>query len=775
MHGILRCFMLCAMAGLVSGQARGESLSLVENGSAKCCVVVGPETGFIEPAAFNWTPRNPFLKWAAEDLAAYLGRMSGAAIPVGEKPVAGLLPIYVGAAPDSAATRPAARLTEFGDGYVVDISAKRIVLQGESRRAVYYAASDLLEGMGVRWYGPGALGEVVPTRKSITVETGRHEHSPDFTTRRMWCRPPDELRWMYRNRLGDATIPSGHSMHGYGASLPGWKDRQADSHPEYYSQVDGKAAYFPNLANPRVAEIFAARAIEMLRDGPRGQGQGGKQALGFISFSPDDGCLKDQRPEVAAMNIPGRDPILGMPSFSDAWFGFLNRVCAQVDLQAPGLEFKFGSLAYMNYLMPPRKAKPDRRIIPVVAPIAFNRFTRIGAEGAPSSELLEEVLKEWVTVSPRVGVYFYNFNLADMAMPYTRRRQWTHDIPWLHQLNIRDFCAESHPNWHTMMPGNYVAARLLWDAHADVNRLLDEYYPNYYGPAAKAMREFDAALERAYETTSVFAGGTWGMHRILTPVVMAELERALADAQAKSGGQDPYQKRVEVVRYSLNFAVHYFAMRDALLRIDLENAERHADAFVANYQEAYARFPEFFGKNVSWSPNIERYFELFHRRAVKDGGRIAHEGIVVYALPDELDVHLEKVEGGDMPSSELPAADKNLWRPMKTYSVSLDELGHSFFRGVIWHRHSFALPATAVNAKSLKLWFGGVDSKIRVWLNGDALGEKFVGSFGSWEVDLTPSIRRDKTNELLIAVDNTFPNEIGTGGIVRPAVIYAPR
>ena len=764
------CLLMLALLAVTAGFT--APVTLVENGVAKCCVVVGPEAAFKEPALFNWTPKLMLLQWAAEDMATYLGKMSGATIPVGDKPVEGLLPIYVGCPPEEVKL---AHATEYGDAYVIDVSEKRIILHGESRHAVYYAAADLLYGLGVRWYAPGDIGGVAPQRKTVTVQTGRTESVPDFITRRLWCAGPEPTRWMYRNRLGDATVPCGHSMHAYGAYLPGWKERQADQHPEYYSRMNGKAGYFPNLANPEVARIFASHAIKLFEQGPRGGNSGGKQAVGAISISPDDGYLRDERPEVVAMNSPGRDPILGMPSFSDAWFKFLNNVCVEIDKQAPELDYHLGSLAYMNYLLPPAKSKPNPHIIPVIAPIAFNRYVSMGTKDAPTSELLEQIVKGWTTISPRVGVYLYNFNLADMAMPYTRRMHWTSDIPHLYQWGIRDFTAESHPNWHTMMPGNYVAARLLWDTKTDVNKLLDEYYPNYYGPAAQAMRRYDTTLENAYETTKAFAGSVWAMHRILTPEVMKTLDGAFTEAEEQVKGKGVYEQRVEIVRYSLNFAKDWFAARNALNRFDFAEAEKQATAFDANYQAGFAKYPLFFGVNREWSPNIQRYFERFHYRALQDAGRVAREGTIVYKFPDEWKAHLEVVEGGATPSGRIPDPDKDAWRALKTYSASLDEQGLPLFRGVIWYRHEFTLPAAGRDAKMLKLWFGGLDSKTHVWLNGQDLGEKFVGSFGFWEVDITPAIKREGNNVLLIAVDNTFPNDIGIGGIIRPAVIYAPK
>lgn len=153
---------LLALVLALAVRDSAATVALTENGEPKCCVVVGAESSFPEPDLFNWTPRATLLQWAAEDVATDLGRMSGATIPVGPKPVVGLLPIYVGCAPGAVAiTRP----TEFGDTYVVDVSAQRIVLHGQSRRAVYYAAAHLLHALGVRWYAPGIIGEIVPPRK----------------------------------------------------------------------------------------------------------------------------------------------------------------------------------------------------------------------------------------------------------------------------------------------------------------------------------------------------------------------------------------------------------------------------------------------------------------------------------------------------------------------------------------------------------------------------------------------------------------------------------
>ena len=196
----VRALLSVMLAGVACA---ADTVLLVENGAAKCSVVVPAKEEFDEPPEFNWGRRDKLLQWAAEDVATYLGKMSGATIAVGQEPVAGLLPIYVGRPPKEVKL---ANSTEFGDAYLIDVTPQRIILYGESRRAVYYAAAHLLHDLGVRWYAPSEIGEVVPKRKTVAAGVGRSEHAPDFHTRHLWCYGPDQTRWSYRNRLRDEAV-----------------------------------------------------------------------------------------------------------------------------------------------------------------------------------------------------------------------------------------------------------------------------------------------------------------------------------------------------------------------------------------------------------------------------------------------------------------------------------------------------------------------------------------------------------------------------------------
>jgi hypothetical protein len=733
---------------LGSGPLRSATMTLVEDGKARVSIVL--PAGAVPAKGAAPDPAFEHHRAAADDLANYLNKISGAKVEVRNEPVAGLMPIYVGSSP----LKPAlTKKSDFGDAYLIDVDDRRIILHGESSRAVFYAAARLLRALGVRWYAPDDIGEHVPHKRTLTLPTGRTEEAPHFQTRTFHNSP-----WGLRNRTSGLMLAQGHAFYG----LMGNGKLFAD-HPDYYPIINGKPYNGQaNLSNPKVVELIAQAIAGEFRHGPTSWAGGKTAAIG-----PDDGLLQDERPESRAMESGELDVIFRVPSATDRFIKFANAVAGKLEKDFP--DHTLGFYVYSNHDFPPKTVKPHRMLVPVVAPIAFNRYLSIGNPNEVTSMLLKDNILAWKALCSRVGVYLYNYNLADTAMPFTRRLAWSKDLPNLYRWGVHDATIESMDNWHTMLPGNWIVANLLWDVNSNVPALLDEFYANYYGPAGPAMREYNTVLEDAYESTHAFAGCTFSIHRILTPAVMKKLEAALARAQQQAARDPLIARRVEVTRYSLTFGREFLAMREALNQFRLGDAESHAKAFLANSQAARKAYPGFFATYT------ESYFQAFHERSFTGAGRIARTGTVVLRLPDEWTAFLDEARAGTRMGLHLPDAGTGNWTRLRTYSASLDEQGQPFFRGLVWYRHEFELPAAGRPAKALKLWFGGTDDGVHVYLNGKDVGTQAPGNFGPAEFDITAAVNRTGKNVLVVAVDNSGITELGTGGLVRPALIYAPR
>jgi hypothetical protein len=748
---IKRAGWLSALAAMGT-LCEAADITLVADGVPKICVVVSAEAFTAVAPRSGPDPEPVYLRWAADDLTNYIAKMSGATVPLGSNAVAGLMPIYVGGAPDAPALGVK---SEYGDAYAIDISSSRIALQGESARAVFYAAAMLLDRLGVRWYAPGEWGEVVPARKTLTVAAGRTEEAPDFQSRHLWA----EKRWSLRNRMGGPAMAQGH---GFYSLMEGGK-HFAD-HPEYYPIVNGKPVKTQaNVSSEAVADLFATNIAAMFRKGPT-QWAGGNGAC----IGPDDGLLQDERPETRLLMSGEIDPMLQSPSITDPFLHLANGVARRLEKEFPNAYLGF--YVYSTHNMPPTREEPHRMLLPIIAPISYTRYGSIGNPAVPTSMLLEEVIKGWRAKVPRMGSYLYNFNLADTAMPFTRTLYFRKSLKKLYDLGVRYSTVESmQDNWQNSIPAGWAYGRVAWDVDADPGPALDEFYTLFYGPAAEPMKAYNGILEQAYETTGAYAGNCWSMHRIFPADRVKALHACLEKAVKAVKGQTPYAQRVEIATFGLTALDCWLGARDSLNGGELAEAARWNTAYSNNWERGRTTYPGYVGR-YAWV-----YYRGAHSPSYAAAGKIAAEGKVLMHFPDAWKARLDKDRIGIRDFWFTPAADVSGWQTLRTHGVSLDEQGLPFFRGLIWYRQDFELPKAAVKAEAIRLWLGGVDDTAHVYVNGEFVQTVTGRYFSPVDLDITAKLKRAAANVIVVAVDNAGINELGTGGLMRPALLYAPK
>lgn len=86
--------------------------------------------------------------------------------------------------------------------------------------------------------------------------------------------------------------------------------------------------------------------------------------------------------------------------------------------------------------------------------------------------------------------------------------------------------------------------------------------------------------------------------------------------------------------------------------------------------------------------------------------------------------------------------------------------------------------------RKIHLWFAGVDRTAEVWVNGRFAGANHGGaefdldaygaSFRAFEFDVSELVRHGEPNVVTLRVDRPSTAELGTGGIIGPAMFYAP-
>lgn len=314
---------------------------------------------------------SPQAQAAAAELRGYIEKITGASLPAASDAAtpAGTL-ILVGRSrltdemPDLNIPRGLTRdLRE--EGFVVRTAGDRLVLAGnesEPYLGTRYAVVEFLHGLGVRWFLPGEIGEVVPRMTTIEVGPLAIEQRPDFPIRNFWEHARGNmaaecLEWKIHHKLNPFAsdfigVPGDSSIRDL---LP--DDAAFKAHPEWFAQnQDGsRNRHHPCMTSDEMIAHMVARVKDNARMGRR-----------VTSFAPDDGnprcwCAKCGR---IANSFDGygsndRDPV-PESSASNEWFYFVNRILAEVNKEFP--DHLVATNGYANRDIPP-EMPPD---------IAFN-------------------------------------------------------------------------------------------------------------------------------------------------------------------------------------------------------------------------------------------------------------------------------------------------------------------------------------------------------------------------------------------------------------------
>jgi hypothetical protein len=173
---------------------------------------------------------------------------------------------------------------------------------------------------------------------------------------------------------------------------------------------------------------------------------------------------------------------------------------------------------------------------------------------------------------------------------------------------------------------------------------------------------------------------------------------------------------------------------------------------------------------------VNGYLRRFWSVTVATGlERIQDGNEIVVPLPDEWLFLLDPFDGGEALGFFKPGMGANNWLKMKTLSSSWSNQGLRYYKGVAWYRTTVTVPAK-FKGRPIKLWFSGIDDTPSVWINGKPLTCTLKGAAPMgrpWEFDTGATLRMGETNVVVVKVVNLRVNELGTGGITGPAMLWA--
>lgn len=768
------------------------------------------------------------VRFAARELQAFVERLSGARLPLTNAAAALSGPlVLVGRSPLTDALRadiPAGFTRALKEeGYLVRATPDTLILAGNdggpvlkedpadplSFPSVYkgtlFAVYDLLEQCGCRWYYPGAIGELVPSARTLAVPVQDRVNRPAFPVRGFWYGLPaarradadikrDMALWMLRNRFlpYGSILPSagdGSVMRPFEAfktvTTNGVKTRTNtlfEEQPGYFAlNKDGsRNPHYLCLANPEVVRVAADYARQWLREHP--------DATGF-GYAPPDGAPTCECPACRAANLglmqkPPADPRI--QDISEGFYAFLNAVAAAVAPEFP--DRWITTTAYSGRIRPPEATALHSNISVHVALLGYSAHHRLDFPSWQTRERLK-IYERWGALTPyAVERPYYPPFQFHAHVPQSMPRALAFNVRELKRLGLAGSEWEGRCAFMADGLNSYVLGKCLWNPDTDIDALLADYYTRFFGPAAEPVRAFFEEAEAALTRAPLDFHEEERLPEIYPPDLVRRLTADAGRLEARAEGADPAtRQRVRFARLVMEHLAAYAGLRAAEANLEFAKAADRARAMIAQEREVEAISPLFVDGVMEDRDSRPTYGELGanagpHGKLKQDLAKqerlTGPRGELAVALPAVWEFVTDPRDEGLMARWYQPDFTNAAWktisitRPFEPQGFQDERLAG--YDGIAWYRVRFTVP-DRFKGRKLVLFVGGLNEQGWFWCNAAFAGaQPFHAYWMRWlyhhEVDLTPFIKFGTENTLAVRVYN----EQNFGGLFRRCFIYAP-
>ena len=261
-------------------------------------------------------------------------------------------------------------------------------------------------------------------------------------------------------------------------------------HPEYFPLIDGKRrvpgkdeghGWQPCTSNPEVVEIAARAAIGYFTQRPSAY---------TYSLSPADGygwcecseCTAQDPPKFRGMPRRGKGRRMAL---------FANAVADKVSREFPAKYLCW--YAYAGSVEAPEDVKVHPNVVVSLAHYGWCgcNIHDLYDERCGLNAEFRRVLEGWCATGCKLFIREYWTTLVsatDMPARVCAAYSLAADIPTFKSKGVIGFSSESIPDYGVCALNFWLAARKMWDAEADTEGLLTDWFGGMYGPAAAEMR-----------------------------------------------------------------------------------------------------------------------------------------------------------------------------------------------------------------------------------------------------------------------------------------------
>jgi len=419
----------------------------------------------------------------------------------------------------------------------------------------------------------------------------------------------------------------------------------------------------------------------------------------------------------------------------------------------------------------------------MIAPIRYCRLHPPGHPGCASREQQIAMTDGWSSVASRIGYYNYMYNLADGVLPMFKFSACKKEFPYLADKGLSYITIEVLSNWHIYGPQIYLSLRLAYDPHANADAIMDDYWLKFYGPKASPhMKAYWMGIDAAQQQLKTHAGSFYGLAQIYSPEFLSHCEGLLAKAAAAAKGDSVYEQRVAMHAEGLRSARAYRAITDEMNRGDFVEAQREYDATID-------RLKPVIEKGYANREYGTAYLKRFLSESIVQGvTAISLPNRLLQVMPDRWRFSFDESDTGNDRGFHKSDFNDKTWPLVGTFNTTLDVQGYDK-NTVFWYRTRFDVqPERIAKPNKLALFFGEVDGKSEVYVNGQkiAVPERFQSPKKAgtnkiprdgmakprlpFEVDVSDAVHPGE-NVLALRIDHSAITELSLGGILRPVLL----
>lgn len=424
---------------------------------------------------------------AAEELARFLKQSTGAELPIVGEAGAGDGPaILVGWGTRAKALAAERKPESFGaEEFVIETHPPHLLLAGGSPRGTLYAVYAFLEEhVGCRWYS--STVQNIPAHADLSIGRLRERQRPAFEYREPFAFDSFDGDWSVRNKCnGHAArldvarggqITYQGFVHTFLSLVP--PDAFFGTHPEYFSEIDGKRVRDHGqlcLTNPELPAVVAGRVIELLKDAPPSS---------IVSVSQNDWhgwcqCARCREAAEAEGGVSG--PLVG----------FVNAVADRVGKVRP--DVAIDTLAYQQSRKPPRTVRPRPNVIVRLCSIECSFAKPLGTAGGGPNRAFAADIEGWSRLCQRLYIWDYVTDFAHYVQPHPNFRVLRPNLEFFANNGVKGVFEQGSyqsPGGEFQELRSWVLAKLLWNPKADTDKLVNDFLAGYYGAAAGPVRGY---------------------------------------------------------------------------------------------------------------------------------------------------------------------------------------------------------------------------------------------------------------------------------------------